>query len=83
MPCQMTNVAWVPKSCVTGCEKSVSPITKNSAAATAPTYGRPLTRQPTTAVSTIAAAHSPGMASRSATTGRSMCPMRLIAAMCT
>jgi hypothetical protein len=83
MPCQTTNVAWVPNGIVTGAVKFVSPMTKNNAAAAAPTYGRPLTRQPTTAVRTIAAAHSPGTARRRATTGRSMPPIRLVAAMCT
>jgi hypothetical protein len=83
MPCHTTNVACVPNGKLTGSVKLVSPTTKNRTAATAPAYALPLSRHPTTAVSSTASAHSPGTVNRSATTGRSMSPIMLVAAMCT
>ena len=81
MPCHTANVTCVPNGNVTGSVKLTSPTAKNSTAATAPTNGFPVIRQPTTAVSRIARADSAGIASRSATTGRSMPAIRLVEAM--
>ena len=52
------------------------------AAATAPAYGRPVIRQPTTATSTTASRQSAGTASRKKTVGRSTPLIMLAAAMC-
>jgi hypothetical protein len=82
MPCQITNVACVPNGMVTGWVKFSSPIVKNRAAAAIPAQGRPDTRQPTTAVSTIPKAHKAGTANRSDTAARSTPATMFAIAMC-